>query len=80
MARRDDVGRVAVTVSIFVIVLIGLQVFLMALAIDALHAGQAREAWVAAGMSVVLAAGSIGFGTFLRETRRRRPDRRTLPR
>jgi multidrug transporter EmrE-like cation transporter len=80
MARRDDVGRVAVTVSIFVIVLIGLQIFLMTLAIDALHAGQAREAWVAAGMSAVLAAGSIGFGTFLRDTRRRRPNRRTQPR
>jgi hypothetical protein len=80
MARRDDVGRVAVTVSIFVIVLIGLQIFLMTLAIDALHAGQAREAWVAALMSAVLAAGSIGFGTFLRDTRRRRPNRRTQPR
>ncbi len=75
MARRDDTGRVAVTVSIFVIVLIGLQLFLMTLAIDALHAGAPRDAWVAAGMSAFLAAGSLGFGTYLRETRRRRPDR-----
>jgi hypothetical protein len=80
MARRDDTGRVAVTVSIFVIVLIGLQIFLMAVAIDALHAGQAREAWMAALFSAVLAAGSVGFGTFLRETRRRRPPRRVPPR
>lgn len=76
MARRDDPGRVAVTVSVFVIVLIGLQLFLMTIAIDALHAGHAREAWVAALMSAVLAAGSIGFGTFLRAERRRRPERR----
>lgn len=75
MARRNDTGRIAVTVSIFVIVLIGLQLFLMTIAIDALHAGHAREAWVAALMSAILAAGSIGFGTFLRESHRRRPDR-----
>lgn len=76
--RRDDTDRVAVTVSIFVIVLIGLQMFLMAVAIDALHAGRAREAWVAAGFSALLAAGSIGFGTFLRGAARREPPR--LPR
>lgn len=35
MTRRDDLGRVANTVSILVIVLIGLQVFLMTVAIDA---------------------------------------------
>lgn len=64
--RRDDVGRVANTVSILVIVLIGLQLFLMTVAIDALHAGEATQAWVAAGFSAFLALGSIGVGSYLR--------------
>lgn len=64
--RRDDVGRIANTVSLLVIVLIGLQVFLMTIAIDALHAGEAAQAWVAAGFSVLLAAGSVAIGRFLR--------------
>lgn len=64
--RRDDVGRVANTVSMLVIVLIGLQVFLMTIAIDALHAGESAQAWAAAGFSVLLAAGSVAIGRFLR--------------
>lgn len=66
MTRRDDLGRVANTVSILVIVLIGLQVFLMTVAIDALHAGDATQAWVAAGFSAFLAASSVAIGTYLR--------------
>ncbi|HSK24000.1 MAG TPA: hypothetical protein VK906_12525 [Egicoccus sp.] len=64
--RRDDVGRVANTVSMLVIVLIGLQVFLMTIAIDALHAGEPTQAWVAAAFSALLAAGSVAIGRFLR--------------
>ena len=64
--RRDDVGRVANTVSILVIVLIALQVFLMTIAIDALHAGDASQAWIAAGFSALLAAGAVGVGSYLR--------------
>lgn len=64
--RRDDVARSASTVIIFVIVLIGLQMFLLTVAVDALHAGEPTQAWVSFGFSVLLAAGSVGFGRFLR--------------
>jgi hypothetical protein len=51
---------------VFVVVLLSLQVFLLTVAVDALHAGDAGLAWVTAASSVVLAAGSVGFYRSLR--------------
>jgi hypothetical protein len=58
MAKPRDVS---VAVGIFVGVLLSLQIFLLTVGLDALHADDARLAWTAAALSVVLAAGSAAF-------------------
>ena len=63
MARRREVSS---AVGIFVGVLLSLQVFLLSVGIDALHAHDVRLAWTSAALSVVLAAGSLGFYRYMR--------------
>jgi hypothetical protein len=47
-------------------VLLSLQLFLLTVGLDALLADDDRLAWVTAGLSVLLAAGSAAFYRFLR--------------
>ncbi len=61
-ARRD----VPAALGVFVVVLLSLQVFLLTVAVDAFHAGDDSLAWVTAGLSVLLAAGSAAFYRYLR--------------
>jgi hypothetical protein len=57
---------VPVAVAVFVGVLLALQMFLLTVGVDALLADDDGLAWVAAVLSVVLAAGAIGFYRYLR--------------
>ena len=52
--------------GVFVMVLLSLQVFLLTVGLDALLADDDGLAWVTAGLSVVLAAGSAAFYRYLR--------------
>ena len=61
-SRRD----VPAALGIFVAVLLSLQLFLLTVGLDALLADDDRLAWVTAGLSVLLAAGSAAFYRFLR--------------
>ena len=61
-ANRD----VPAAVGLFVIVLLSLQVFLLTVGLDALHADDDALAWVTGGLSVLLAAGSAAFYRYLR--------------
>ncbi len=63
MAKPRDVS---VAVGVFVGVLLSLQIFLLTVGLDALHARDPRLAWTAAGCSVVLALGSAAFYRHLR--------------
>jgi hypothetical protein len=62
MARPREVAS---AVGIFVGVLLSLQVFLLTVGIDALHAYDSGLAWTSALFSVLLAAGSAGFYRYL---------------
>ncbi len=53
-------------VGVFVGVLLSLQIFLLTVGLDALHAHDARLAWTAAALSVVLAAGTAAFHRYMR--------------
>jgi hypothetical protein len=65
--RRPRAGReLPAALGVFVVVLLSLQVFLLTVAIDAMHAGDRGLAWVTAVSSVVLAAGSFAFYRYLR--------------
>jgi hypothetical protein len=61
-ARRE----VPVALGVFVGVLLSLQVFLLTVGLDALLAGDDGLAWTTAGLSVLLASGSVAFYRFLR--------------
>lgn len=61
-SRRD----VPAALGVFVVVLLSLQVFLLTVGLDALLADDDALAWVTAGLSVLLAAGSAAFYRFLR--------------
>ena len=63
MARPREVSS---AIGIFVGVLLALQIFLLTVGLDALHAHDGRLAWTSAGLSVVLAAGSAAFYRYLR--------------
>ncbi len=71
-AHVDDVGHdrrdrvVPGALGVFVIVLLALQVFLLTVGLDALLADDDGLAWVTAGLSVLLAAGSAAFYRYLR--------------
>jgi hypothetical protein len=58
MAKARDVSA---AVGVFVGVLLSLQIFLLTVGLDALHAGDGRLAWTSAVLSVVLAGGSAAF-------------------
>ena len=58
--------QVSSAVGVFVLVLLTLQIFLLTVAVDALLADDPGLAWVAAGCSTVLAAGSILFARYVR--------------
>ena len=62
MAKPRDVSA---AVGVFVGVLLCLQIFLLTIGLDALHAADARLAWTSASLSVVLAAGSAAFYRYL---------------
>lgn len=61
-ARRE----VPAALGAFVVVLLSLQIFLLTVGTDALLAGDSGLAWVTAGLSVLLAAGSAMFYRVLR--------------
>jgi hypothetical protein len=63
MARPRELSA---AIGIFVGVLLALQIFLLSVGLDALHAHDARLAWTAAVLSVVLASGSVAFSRYLR--------------
>ena len=63
MATPRDMSS---AVGIFVGVLLCLQIFLLTVGLDALHAADARLAWTSAALSLVLAAGSAVFYRYLR--------------
>jgi hypothetical protein len=65
--RRARAHReVPTAVGVFVLVLLSLQIFLLTVGLDALLADDDGLAWVTAGFSVLLAAGSIAFYRYLR--------------
>lgn len=63
MARPQEVWS---GVGIFVGVLLSLQIFLLTVGLDALHAHDAALAWTSAAASVVLAGGAAGLYRMLR--------------
>ena len=63
MAKPRDASS---AVGIFVGVLLSLQIFLLTVGLDALHAADVRLAWISAALSVVLATGSATFYRYLR--------------
>lgn len=65
--RRARAQReVPAAVGVFVVVLLSLQIFLLTVGLDALLADDDGLAWVTAGFSVLLAAGSAAFYRYLR--------------
>lgn len=58
---------VSSAIGVFVLVLLVLQVFLLTLAVDALLGDDRGLAWVAAGCSAALAAGSVLFARSLKD-------------
>jgi hypothetical protein len=65
--RTSERGRrTSSAVSLYVIILVGLQVFLITVAVDAFQTDQEGLAWATAIVSVVLAGGAAAFLRFLR--------------
>lgn len=62
--RRER--AVSSAVGFYIVVLLALQIFLLAVALDALQAGNDAMAWSSAGISVLLALGSGLFYRYLR--------------
>ncbi len=62
--RRER--TVSSAVSVYLIVLLGLQIFLLTVALDALLGYDPGMAWAAGGLSVLLAIGSALFYRALR--------------
>ncbi len=62
MRGRRDISS---AVGIFVGVLLSLQIFLLAVGIDALHARDVSLAWTSAVVSAVLGAGSAALYLYL---------------
>lgn len=66
MTRTPSRGRtVSSAVGVYVLVLLVLQVFLLTVAVDAMLGDDSELAWVAAGCSAVLAAGSALFARYV---------------
>ena len=66
LRSRRAAREVPVALGAFVLVLLSLQMFLLTVGLDALLADDAGLAWITAGFSVLLAAGSVAFYRFLR--------------
>ncbi len=65
--RHRRVARdIPVALGVFVIVLLSLQMFLLTVGVDALLSDEDGLAWICAGFSVLLAAGSVSFYRYLR--------------
>lgn len=65
--KRARANReVPAAVGVFVVVLLSLQIFLLTVGLDALLADDDGLAWVSAGFSVLLGAGSAAFYRYLR--------------
>ena len=60
------VRDVPVALGAFILVLLALQMFLLTVGLDALLADDDSLAWITAGFSVLLAAGSAAFHRYLR--------------
>lgn len=58
---------VSAAVGVFIMVLLALQIFLLTVALDALLGYEPQLAWVSAGLSVLLAAGSAAFYRYVRD-------------
>jgi hypothetical protein len=58
MARPREISA---AIGVFVGVLLSLQIFLLTVGLDALHARDVGLAWTSAGFSVLLALGSASF-------------------
>ena len=58
--------EVPAALGVFVVVLLSLQVFLLTVGLDALHADDDGLAWVTAALSVVLAGGAAAFYRYLK--------------
>jgi len=63
-ARRSR-RRVSSALGVYVVLLISLQIFLISVAVDALHANDESLAWTAAGISVLFTAGAVLFARAL---------------
>lgn len=60
-------GRsISSAVSLYVIILVALQVFLITVAVEAFQTDHESLAWVTAGVSVVLAVAAVAFLRYLR--------------
>ncbi len=64
--RRVRRTQVATAVMVYVILLLGLQLFLLAVAAEAFLASEPGLAWGATAISTVLAAGTVGFYLYFR--------------
>jgi hypothetical protein len=62
MARPRDLSS---AVGVFVGVLLAMQIFLLTVGLDALHAADVGLAWTSAALSLVLAAGAAAFYRYL---------------
>lgn len=58
--------EVSAALGVFVVVLLSLQIFLLTVGLDAFLVDDEGLAWVTAALSVLLAAGSVGFYRYLR--------------
>ena len=64
MADRERTTWIGI--GVFVLVIVVLQVYLLAVGLEGLLANEPGQAWSAAALSAVLAAASIGFYVFYR--------------
>jgi hypothetical protein len=64
--RRPPDTRVSTALMVYVLVLLSLQLFLLAVAVEALLGDEPPLAWSAAALSAVLALGSLLFYRYLR--------------
>jgi len=64
--HRRAAREIPVALGAFVVVLLSLQMFLLTVGVDALLADDDGLAWIAAGFSLLLGAGSVGFYRYLR--------------
>lgn len=63
---RTRETRISDALMVYVLVLVSLQLFLLAVAVEALLGNEPALAWSAAALSAVLALGSVLFYRYLR--------------